>query len=156
MTTKLTKNFTLEEFLKSDTATERNIRNTPTKEAEAHIRELAESLQSIREAFGKPIKISSGYRCATLNKAVGGATSSQHMTGYAADIKPAAGTMAELKAAILEWAKKNKYDQIIMEQCDKNGIPTWIHFGCRHATKGQRGQILKAKKVNGIWQYTAL
>lgn len=158
MATQLTKNFTLEEFTKSSTAAKYGINNTPDATVLAHLKELATALQSIREYYGKPITISSGYRCPAVNSHpdVKGSTTSQHMTGYAADIKPTDGNMAALKMIILEWAKTHQYDQIIMEQCDAKGVPQWIHFGCKHATKGTRKQQLKAKKVNGKWVYSSL
>lgn len=158
MATQLTKNFSLEEFVRSETATRYNIDNTPDASAKAHLQELANALQSIRDFYGKGIKINSGYRCPKLNSHpnVGGSTTSQHMTGYAADIKPVDGNMAALKSIILAWAKTHDYDQIIMEQCDSNGIPRWIHFGCKHTIKGCRKQQLKASKIGGKWVYASL
>lgn len=155
MATQLTKNFTLEELTASSDAVKYDIDNKPDAKTWANLTELAIALQSIRDYYGKPISVNSAYRCPKLNEKVGGATTSQHMTGFAADIKPTDGNMAALKMVILEWAKTHKYDQIILEQCDSKGIPQWIHFGCKHATKGQRKQKLTAKKVNGKWVYSS-
>ena len=152
--TQLTKNFSLEELTRSATATARGIDNTPTPAVKKNLQTLATSLQSIRDYYGKGIAINCAYRCKALNTAVGGALTSQHMTGYAADIRPVDGNMAALKLSILQWSNTHQYDQIIFEQCDSNGIPSWIHFGVRHATKGQRRQKLIAKKVNGKWTYS--
>ena len=70
---KLTDNFTLEELIKSSTATKLNIDNNPTEEITSNLLELSTKiLQPIRNVYGKPIVISSGYRCTKLNKAVGG------------------------------------------------------------------------------------
>lgn len=83
---KISKNFTLEEFIKSTTAKNKKIDNTPGDTEIFYINKLAEQLQRIRDRYGKPIIISSGYRCDKLNRAVGGAKNSDHMFGAAADI----------------------------------------------------------------------
>ena len=81
------KHFTLNELTRSTTATLQGIDNTPPAEAVHRLELLVEHvLDPLREAWGKPIHVSSGYRCPALNKAVGGAPASQHMRGEAADI----------------------------------------------------------------------
>jgi uncharacterized protein YcbK (DUF882 family) len=73
----ITKNFTLSELVASDTATRLGIDNVPDKKAEANLRLLATTiLQPLRDRYGKPIIVTSGYRCTALNKAVGGVASS--------------------------------------------------------------------------------
>lgn len=75
----LTENFTLEELVHSDTANAKGIDNTPTQEIIDNLKELAENvLQPIRDKWGKPLIVNSGYRCKKLNKAVGGVSTSQH------------------------------------------------------------------------------
>ena len=92
----LTKNFTLEELVHSDTANAKGIDNTPTQEIIDNLKELAENvLQPIRDKWGKPLTVNSGYRCKELNKAVGGVSTSQHQKGKAADIE--AGTNEDNK-----------------------------------------------------------
>lgn len=150
---KLTNNFTLEELTKSATATAYKLDNTPSAIVKGHLKELAESLQTLRDMYGKPITITSGYRSPKVNAKVGGSATSQHTTGYAVDMQPTNGDMQTFKAVVLEWAKTHKYDQIILEQCDAKGLPTWVHFGVKHATKGQRKQILTATKKSGKWVY---
>ena len=84
---KLTKNFTLEELTWSDTANRLHINNTPSKEVVDKLKKLAtDILQPIRDTYGVPIKISSGYRCSELNKKIGGVRNSQHVLGEAADL----------------------------------------------------------------------
>ena len=79
--------FSIEELCKSDTATARGIDNTPNEEVKANLEALIENvLDPLREAYGRPIYINSGYRCPELNKAVGGVSNSEHLTGCAADI----------------------------------------------------------------------
>lgn len=81
------KYFTIEELCKSDTATARGIDNTPNEEVKANLEALIENvLDPLREAYGKPIYINSGYRCSELNKAVDGVSTSEHQSGRAADI----------------------------------------------------------------------
>ena len=71
--------FELDEFIRSDTAKKYGIDNTPTFAIVAHLDELVESiLDPLRAAYGKPITVTSGYRCNSLNKAVGGADTSAH------------------------------------------------------------------------------
>lgn len=84
---RLSENFTLEEFTRSDTATRLGIDNTPgEKELEA-LRVLVErTLQPLRDRLGIPVHVNSGYRCPELNKAVGGVPTSQHQKGEAADL----------------------------------------------------------------------
>ena len=85
---KLSKNFSLEELIKSDTANECGIKNSPNSLELKNLTNLTTKiLQPIRDAFGKPIIISSGFRCVQLNKKVGGASNSDHLFGAAADTK---------------------------------------------------------------------
>lgn len=83
----LSKNFTLEEMTASTTAKNLVINNTPSAQEIENLRALCVNvLQPLRDALGEPIIVSSGYRCAKLNNAVGGAKNSHHVTGQAADI----------------------------------------------------------------------
>lgn len=81
------KYFSLDELCHSDTAKAREIDNTPSEEVKKNLEALIENvLDPLREAYGKPIYINSGYRCLELNKAVGGVSTSEHQSGRAADI----------------------------------------------------------------------
>lgn len=81
------KYFTIEELTRSTTASLRGIDNTPSQLVIDNLTALVNNvLDPLREAWGKPIKVNSGYRCRALNKAVGGVPASQHMLGQAADI----------------------------------------------------------------------
>ena len=85
----LTKNFSLSEMLRSDTASRLHLNNDPPETAVINLKLLAEHvLQPLRDAYGKPIIVSSGFRSQALNKAINGAKNSQHMLGQAADIVP--------------------------------------------------------------------
>lgn len=115
------KYFTIEELTKSSTAKSKGIDNTPTKEIEENLKELVEKvLDPLRELYGKPIYVNSGYRCPELNKAVGGSNTSQHMTGCAADIT--AGSKEE-NEKLFNLIKDNlKFDQLIDEKNFQ-----WVH-----------------------------
>lgn len=85
----LSKNFTLEELVHSDTALANHIDNTPSAMVLENLTRVARTLlQPIRDAYGKAILVTSGYRCKTLNDKVGGSKTSQHLTGCAVDIQP--------------------------------------------------------------------
>lgn len=135
----MAKYFTLAEMLKSETAEKNQINNTPSVEVEQNIEELLEVLDDLREHYGKPIKITSGYRCAALNKLVGGSPTSAHVIGYAADLRPVGDTFENFKASVLKWLKKSKvkFDQCIIE---RNKSTQWVHFGLYNRKGQQRGQ----------------
>jgi uncharacterized protein YcbK (DUF882 family) len=79
--------FTIKELCKSDTANLKGIDNTPSYEIENNLNHLInELLDPIRQLYGNPIYINSGYRCRALNEAVKGSKTSQHMDGLAADL----------------------------------------------------------------------
>lgn len=81
------KYFSINELCHSDTAIAKGIDNTPSEEVKANLAALIENvLDPLREAYGKPIYVNSGYRCPALNKAVGGVSNSEHLIGCAADI----------------------------------------------------------------------
>lgn len=137
------KYFELSEFIKSRTATERGIDNTPTFQVVDNLSELVEAiLDPLRAAWGKPIRVSSGYRCAKLNDAVGGAETSVHMKGLAADLQPTSGSFNEFRDFCVEWFRKTgvKFDQLLLERNSKTGA-CWIHVGLYNNTWQQRGQV---------------
>lgn len=134
MSTLITKNFSWEEMQFSQTAQRIKIDNSiPAKYRENMERLCKEVLQPIRDAWGKPIVISSGYRCPKLNKAVGGAANSQHAFGSAADIHTVENTLTENKKLwdviiTLATAGKIKCRQIIWEYGKKGVGMKWIHL----------------------------
>lgn len=136
-------NFTLAEMVASDTARRKGIDNTPDFDEVAHLDELTGTiLQPLREAWGKPLIISSGYRCPALNKAVGGADTSAHLYGYAADVQVARSKDFDAFIAFAEdWLKANDvpFDQSIRET---SKTAYWWHIGLRNSKGGQRRQFL--------------
>ena len=125
----LSKNLTLDEAITSQTAIRRKIKNIPSQKEIENLVHIAENIfQKVRDHFGVPIRLSSGYRCAELNKAVGGSKHSQHMTGEALDIQ---GTNGLTNAEIFNYIKDNLvFDQLIWEYGDKKN-PAWVHVSLR-------------------------
>jgi hypothetical protein len=148
----LSKNLALAEVTRSETAKRKGISNMPTPEHIENFKKLAETVfQPIREHFGVPIHISSGYRSKALNTAVGGSLSSQHCSGEAIDIDMD-GTAITNKQ-IFDFIKDNlTWDQMIWEfGTDAN--PDWVHVSYESTGK-QRKQILKASKTASGTKYT--
>lgn len=148
---KLSKNFTLDEALESQTGERNGIDNTPDDAALKNLVFLFENLvQPIRDKFG-PTIISSGYRSPKLNRAVGGSLTSQHVTGQAADLK----FVNTDKLEVARWvvASGLKFDQLILEAYDpKNISKGWLHVSL---TSGiNRMQVMTATFVNGKAVYT--
>lgn len=139
--------FTLPELLKSDTAAKKGIDNTPSWEVVQHLLELTENfLDPLRAAWGKAIRVSSGYRCEKLNKAVGGSATSVHKIGYAADLQTS-GSFAKFRDFVVAWVRQTgtKFDQLLLEKDRKTGAQ-WIHVGLRNNAGQQRG-IIKVMEV---------
>lgn len=119
------KYFTIKELSHSDTAIARGIDNFPTSEAISNLIELVNNvLDPLRERYGKPIRVSSGYRSAMLNRSVNGATSSQHRLGQAADIT--VGSKAENRKLFEIIKKELPFDQLIDEK-----DYSWVHVSFR-------------------------
>lgn len=143
----LSKNLALSEVTRSETAKRKGISNMPPPEHIENFKLLAEKVfQPIRDHFGVPIRISSGYRSKELNTAIGGSLSSQHCQGEAIDIDMDGTTVTN--AEIFNYIKDNlNFDQLIWEfGTDTN--PDWVHVSYDSAGK-QRKQILKAKRAAG-------
>src|SRR6188768_1552311 len=114
----ISKHITLSEATKSVTAIRNGIDNTPDADTIKRMQTVAtECFEPAREFMGAPIKVNSFYRCATLNKLVGGSLTSQHVKGEAIDMD--AGTNADNKK-LFDWCKANLiFDQLIWEYGDE-------------------------------------
>jgi zinc D-Ala-D-Ala carboxypeptidase len=149
----LSEHLSLAEVTKSDTAKRRGISNMPTEAHLANFKLLAENIfEPIRKHFAKPIFISSGYRSAELNKAIGGAASSQHCSGEAIDIDMDGRPGGVTNKMVFDFIKDNlNFDQLIWEfGTDAN--PDWVHVSYESTGK-QRKQILKAVRKGGATSY---
>jgi len=129
----LSEHFTLEEFEHSSTAIANGIDNhCPTTLIPNLVNLCNQVLEPLRQHLGTPVIISSGYRCPELNRLVGGAANSQHMTGEAADIILAAtvpgSSAAGLKESFIWLADTTRFDQLILET---TSTARWIHVSCR-------------------------
>ena len=134
--------FSIEEMTKSATAKRLGIDNSPSPEIENNMVRLIETvLDPIRERYGSPLRISSGYRCKKLNDAVDGSKTSQHMKGEAADLIPADGDTRRLFYLIKEMIdnKEIKCGQLIWEYGTKKA-PKWVHISIK--TDKKHNQIL--------------
>ena len=150
---KLSEHFDLNEFTRSDFAKRNNINNLPNAEQTDNLRELCEKvLEPIRKHFQIPILISSGFRSKELNKAIGGASNSQHTSGEAVDIDHDLSANVVNNRMIFDFIKNNLvFDQFIYEFGTSTN-PDWVHVS--YASNGkQRNQILRAIKHGGKTTY---
>lgn len=135
--------FTLWELVKSETAEKKGISNFPSFDVVDHLRQLTEEiLDPMREAWGGPLTVTSGYRCKALNKAVGGVATSAHLEGWAADIRPAdKRRTAKFILWAACWLEENRinYDQAIDEQVKGE---RWLHIALKSNDGRQRRQNL--------------
>ena len=149
----LSNNFTLNELTKSQTATRKGIDNEPgTAEIENLIHLAKTILQPVREHFGKPVMISSGYRSPALCEAIGSSAKSQHAQGEAADFEINGIDNVDLAA----WISRNcDFDQLILEFYD-NVDPNsgWIH--CSSKKESSRKQILKEVRIENQIVYSPI
>ena len=119
--------FSIAEMTRSDTTRRLGIDNTPSDEIKKNLTLFIEKvLDPIREDWGSPIIVSSGYRCPELNAKVGGVKTSGHQYGFCADLQ-VKGDLRKFSNFVIEWMKDHhmKWDQIIWE---KSGNITWLHF----------------------------
>lgn len=138
------KYFTFKELVASDVAKARGIDNTPSWEVIQNLLSLCEHIiDPIREAWGKPVKVNSGFRCKILNEAIGGSETSVHPEGKAVDLWPIGyGALFDVFVNfVINFLKEHdiKFDQLIVETNSKG--QRWLHIG-EYSTLGlQRGQI---------------
>lgn len=139
----LSEHFTLEELTHSEIAIRKGLDNTPDAIAQANLAELAGFLEQVRALLGVPLIIHSAYRGPKVNAAVGGSSTSAHMTGQAADfIAPQFGTPEEIAKEIRD--SEIQFDQLIYEGA-------WVHFGIRG---DMRRQVLTAHFDGGKATYS--
>jgi hypothetical protein len=139
----LSDNLSLAEAISSATALRKGIANKPTVTHLINLKEVANNIfQPCREHFGKPLRVTSGYRSEALNKAIGGSSKSQHSKGEALDMQSTKGyTNKELFMYIKDHLT---FDQLIGEFPDNVGEYAWVH--CSYKKEGNRGEVLIAYK----------
>ena len=144
---KLSEHLELSEVIRSESAKRNGISNMPTAEHIENFKILAAKVfEPIREHFGVPIRISSGYRSAELNKCVGRSATSQHSSGEAIDIDQDATTITNKQ--VFEYIRDNlAFDQLINEF-----NYSWVHVSYK-ANGKQRGEVLEAYKLGVVTKY---
>jgi zinc D-Ala-D-Ala carboxypeptidase len=146
----LTKNFSLAEMIKSETALRHDMDNTPGEKEIENLRMLCEQiLQPLRDAYGKGIKVNSGFRHPEVNAKVGGSKTSDHCRGQAADIEIPGVANAELAEYISQYFD---FTQLILEFYTP-GIPDsgWVHVS--YDPNNLKKQVMTAMKENGKTVY---
>lgn len=147
---KLSNHLTLAEMIRSDSAKRLGISNQPLPEHLDNMKILAVNVfEPIREHFGVPIYISSGYRSEALNKAIKGSKSSQHCKGQAMDIDMDGSGLISNADVFIFIRSSLQFDQLIWEFGDTNN-PDWVHVSY---VERNRGQVLKAIKKGRTTQY---
>ncbi len=148
----LTKNFSLAEMVKSETALRHDMDNTPGEAEIENLKRLAEKvLQPVRDHYGKGVKVNSGFRHPEVNAKVGGSKTSDHCKGQAADIEIPGVPNADLA----KWISENlEYTQLILEFYTP-GIPDsgWVHVS--YNPDDLKKQNLTATKKDGKTVYLA-
>ena len=136
---KLTEHFTLEEFTRSTTARRLNIDNSVPDNLMSNVQLTAVKLELVRKALGKPIIITSGYRCPALNTRVGGVPTSAHTAGLAVDFYSPYGTPKEICQRLIDAGVQ--FDKLIQEHNQ------WVHIG--FSQNNNRQIVLTAVKQGG-------
>jgi hypothetical protein len=152
---KLSKNLSLSEVIKSNTATRKGIDNSPNNDHLESLEDIAKDIfQPLRDDLGV-IYVSSGYRSDALNKAIGGSRKSQHSKGEALDLDNDNKNVAASNTEIFNYIKDNlDFDQLIWE-FGTNEKPDWVHVS--YTTKRpNRNQILKAYRQSGKTKYKSM
>lgn len=139
----LTEHFTLDEFTRSTTASRLKIDNSVPHELIPNIQLTATKLELVRAALGKPIVITSGYRCPVLNKRVGGVPTSAHTKGLAVDFRCDYGTPKQICQHLIDAGVP--FDKIIQEHNQ------WVHIG--FSLSNNRQIVLTAVKQGGKTVY---
>jgi len=155
-TMNLSKNLTLAEVTKSTTAKRLGIDNTPDEWTTENLRQVALNIfQPLREAFGCPIYVSSGYRSAELNTAIGGSTRSQHVEGRALDLD-ADVYGGCTNSQIFNWIKENvEFDQLIWEFGDDDN-PDWVHVSYVYDGLNRKRCLKACRDDNGKTYYEVI
>ena len=148
----ISKHLSFDECTRSETANKMGIvNNNPNLSVIENMKALAENVfEPLRAHFKVPIHVSSVFRSMNLNQAIKGSITSQHCSGQAMDIDNGDKGKPSNKE-IFDYIKKNiKFDQLIWEFGTKEN-PSWVHVS--YSNQKNRGQILKAKKINGKTHY---
>jgi zinc D-Ala-D-Ala carboxypeptidase len=150
----ISKYVTLQEAIKSQTATRLGIDNHPSDAEITSMKHVAKNVfDRVRDHIDKPLGVSSFFRCEALNKAIGGSNTSQHCKGEAIDIDcDIYGYSTNLE--VFNFIKDHlQFDQLIAEYPIK-GQPSWVHVSLKK--KGNRGEVLVVTKEKGYFKYKSI
>ena len=149
---KLSKNFSLAELTKSQTAERMGLNNSPNENQTENLRLLCERvLQPVRDHFDDVVSISSGFRDPVLSQKIGSSIKSQHCKGQAADFE----IFGTPNNEVSDWIKENlMFDQLILEYFEP-GQPNsgWVHVSYKKEINSNRKEYLMAIKTNGKTAY---
>lgn len=158
------KHFTLEECIRSSVAVACGIDNTHDAESKDHIIESIENLlDPLQEAWSQlcaskgierdNLMITSGYRCYELNKRMKESSTSAHTIGYAFDLFPANRLIMDFRKFCKDYLSDKPFDQLISEQEDNSGIPSWIHIGYKdHQGRQHRRMLSMREERYYLWE----
>ena len=149
---KLSKNFSLQELTKSQTAIRMGLDNNPSQAHIENLRILCERvLQPVRDHFNKSVTVTSGYRNVILNRKIGGSETSQHCSGMAADIEIFGVPTHEVS----DWIKQNlMFDQLILEFYTPGDVNSgWTHVSYNPDVNQNRKEYMAALRIDGKTQY---
>jgi len=151
---KISNHISYKEATASQTAVRKGIDNTPSEYQLQNMKLVAEKIfEPLREHFKRPIAINSFFRSQKLNKAIGGATGSQHTQGRAIDIDDTLGGVTNKQ--MFDWIKDNlDFDQLIWEFGNEKN-PDWVHVSYVSENENRR-RVLRALKKNGKTIYTII
>ena len=139
---KLSEHFTLGEMT---TSNHKEVYNIPSHEAIANLKRLCGWLEVLRERSGGPVRINSGYRSPQLNRKIGGAPTSNHLTGCACDIRVAGMEQAIRYAVILlDYSRESNqdFDELLIEKNRYGAI--WVHFAVRPSNNRRKVLFINA------------
>lgn len=141
----VSKNFSWREVTRSGTCERAGIDNTPGPVEQARLQAIILNvMQPLRNAMGRPIRVTSGYRSPACNVKIGGATHSQHMKGEAIDFQDPAGNLAQM----FYYIKDNlPFDQLIWEKGNSNQ-PLWVHVSYKQSGNNRK-EVLKYENPPG-------
>ena len=153
---KLSKNLTLKECIRSGTADRLGIDNTPDEWATENLKKVAEHIfQPLRDHFGVPVYVSSGYRSPDLNRAIGGSKRSQHMEGRALDLD--ADVFGDISnAEIFHYIREClEFDQVVWEFGDEDN-PSWVHVSYVHGGTNRKRCLKACRNSKGETYYEVI
>ena len=149
---RLSKNFSLKELIRSETATRKGINNNPNEDNIENLQRLCDHvLQPVRDHFGKVVSVSSGFRSPELCVAIGSSINSQHASGQAADFE----IYGLSNKVLADWIHDNlDYDQLILEFHKKEEPNSgWVHCSYKNSDDNRKEYLIAFRDANGKTAY---